>query len=76
MTLNKKLLLLTAALLAGCYQSGQPEGGSTGTETTGALIRQWQAEAESLPPETRARYVAARVAGLLPDEALDFCSRR
>ena len=59
-------------LLAGCNQSQQARM----FDGEVAQIRQWQAEAALLPTEQRGRYMADRMAGLLPDDTLNACPPR
>jgi hypothetical protein len=75
MMMSRQLLSATAVgamLLAGCNQTQQARwSGDESAEL--AVIRQWQAEANLLPPEERGRYLADRMAGLLPDAKLNAC---
>lgn len=59
-------------LLAGCNQSQQTRlFDGEGAELS--QIRQWQTEAALLPAEERGRYMADRMARLLPDDTLNAC---
>jgi hypothetical protein len=61
-------------LLAGCNQTQQANLFDDSLEV--ARIQQWRAESALLPEAARGRYLADRMAALLPDENLNACPPR